>query len=160
MYKVDRSPKVRYLTLEEEYSLRKVLLEREEQIKKRRKKGNDWRDARGYELYPEFDEEESCNYLMPMVLLSINTGLRQGELFHLTWGMVDLVEQSIIISGAVTKNKSSRYIPLNNESLKILNHLFKNKQPDDIYVFTSKNGLPFNNVNKSWLAVLRKGKNI
>lgn len=65
-----------------------------------------------------------------MVLLSINTGLRQGELFNLKWEMVDLAERSIIISGEVTKNSNSRYIPLNNESFKILTqlheqHLFK-----------------------------------
>ncbi|MFA6303233.1 MAG: site-specific integrase [Legionella sp.] len=158
MYKIDRSPKVRYLSLEEESSLRRVLFEREEQFKKKRKNANEWRESRGYTLFPDFDEDESCNYLMPMVLLSINTGLRQGELFHLTWRMVDLAERSIIISGEVTKNSSSRFIPLNNESNKILQNLFKNRQPDDVYVFTSKNGLAFNNVNKSWLAVLKKAK--
>lgn len=158
LFKIDRSPKVRYLSLDEETRLRQALLERDSQLKLERKSANQWRKARGYPLYPDFDEDTPCDYLMPMVLLSINTGLRQGELFHLTWDMVDLVEQSIIISGEVTKNNSSRYIPMNNEAIKIFEQLYKKSDIKEGLVFPSKNSEPFNNVKRSWSSVLKKAK--
>ncbi|MFT4060195.1 MAG: integrase family protein [Legionella sp.] len=74
--KIDRSPKVRYLSIEEESRLRQALLERENKLKHLRKNGNQWREERGYSLLPEFSEDGFCDYLMPMILLSINTGLR------------------------------------------------------------------------------------
>jgi integrase len=158
LFKIDRAPKVRYLSLEEETRLRQVLLERDNQLKQERKSANQWRAERGYPLFPEFDEDEPCDYLMPMVLLSINTGLRQGELFNLTWVMVDVSEQSIIISGEVTKNSSSRYIPLNDEAFKIIAQLYKKRTVKEGLVFPSKNNQPFNNIKRSWSAVLKKAQ--
>jgi integrase len=55
----------------------------------------------------------------------INTGLRQGELFNLKWDMVDLEKRSLILSGEITKNSSSRYIPLNDEAFEIFQKLYK-----------------------------------
>jgi integrase len=104
-FKIDRSPKIRYLSFEEETRLREALMERDNQLRQMRKNGNFWREKRGYDLLPEYSEDDACDYLVPMVLLSINTGLRRGELFHLTWEMVSLSEGSLILSGEITKNK-------------------------------------------------------
>ncbi len=156
LFKIDSSPKVRYLSVEEESRLRQALLERDHQLKQERESANLWRKERGYPLYPEFSEEECCDYLMPMVLLSINTGLRQGELFNLNWGMVCLSEGSIIISGGITKNNNSRYIPLNDEAIKIMQQLYKKSTLKDGLVFPSKDNLPFNNVKRSWTSLLKK----
>ena len=154
--KLDRSPKVRYLSLDEESRLRQALLNRELQLKQERKSANKWREERGYPLFPECAEEEICDYLMPMILLSINTGLRQGELFNLSWDMVNLSEGSLILSGGITKNNSSRYIPLNDEANNIMHQLYKKSALKEGLVFPSKNNQPFNNVNRSWSSVLKK----
>ncbi|WP_058535381.1 site-specific integrase [Legionella saoudiensis] len=158
LFKVDRTPKVRYLSIEEETRLRQVLLERENQLKHQRKNGNQWRENRGYSLLPEFTDDEFCDYLMPMVLLSINTGLRQGELFNLNWEMVDLSEGSIVISGDITKNSNSRYIPLNDEAMNIMKQLYTKSTLKAELVFPSKNNQPFNNVKKSWSSILKKAQ--
>ena len=158
LLKVDRAPKVRYLSLEEETRLRQALLERDNQLKQERKNGNQWREERGYALFPEFSEEEFCDYLMPMVLLSINTGLRQGELFNLNWNMVDLSEGSIILSGDITKNNNSRYIPFNNEAINIMKQLYKKSDLKEGLVFPSKNNQPYNNVKRSWSSILKKAQ--
>jgi len=134
------------------------LLERENQLKLQRKSANQWRNNRNYSLLPEFAEEECCNYLMPMILLSINTGLRQGELFNLKWSMVDLSEGSIILSGNITKNNTSRYIPLNNEAMGLMQNLYKNSALKEGLVFPSKNNQPFNNIKRSWSSVLNKAQ--
>lgn len=91
-----------------------------------------------------------------MVLISINTGLRQGELFHLTWEMIDLQEHSIIIAGQITKNSSSRYIPLNNEAYKIIKQLYEKSNLKKGLVFLSKDNKPFNNIKRSWTTILKK----
>lgn len=158
LLKIDRAPKVRYLSTDEETRLRQALLEREAQLKQKRKSANQWRKDRSYSLLPEFDENEHCDYLLPMVLLSINTGLRQGELFNLTWEMVDISERSIIISGRITKNNSSRYIPLNEEAFKIIKRLYEKNAFKGGLVFSSKNNLPFNNIKRSWSSVLKKAQ--
>lgn len=134
------------------------MLERENQLKLQRKSANQWRNNRNYSLLPEFAEEECCNYLMPMILLSINTGLRQGELFNLKWSMVDLSEGSIILSGNITKNNTSRYIPLNNEAMGLMQNLYKNSALKEGLVFPSKNNQPFNNIKRSWSSVLNKAQ--
>jgi integrase len=156
--KIDRAPKVRYLSFDEEKSLRKALLEREEQLKQDRRRGNEWRQTRGYDLLPECEGEVFCDYLAPMVLISINTGLRQGELFHLTWEMIDLKERSIIISGQITKNSSSRYIPLNNEAYKIIKQLYEKSNSKKGLVFLSKDNKPFNNIKRSWTTILKRAQ--
>lgn len=156
LFKIDRAPKVRYLSIEEETRLRQVLLEREYQLKERRKSANQWRKERKYELYPEAMDNEPYDHLMPMVLLSINTGLRQGELFNLKWDMVNLSGGSLILSGDVTKNSCSRYIPLNNESHQIIQKLYRKSDLKEGLVFPSKNNQPFNNIKRSWSSVLKK----
>lgn len=156
--KIDRAPKVRYLSFDEERNLRQALFERDEKLKQDRKRGNEWRQARGYDLLPEYEENELCDYLAPMVLISINTGLRQGELFHLTWEMIDLQERSIIIAGEITKNSSSRYIPLNDEAYKIIKQLYKKSNVTKGLVFPSKDNKPFNNIKRSWTTILKKAQ--
>ncbi len=153
--KIDQSPKIRYLSQDEEQRLRTALIERETQLKNSRTKGNQWRLERGYHLLPEFDNEQCADHLMPMVLFSINTGLRQGELFNLKWNMVDLEKNSLFIDGDITKNNSSRYIPLNDEAGKILKHLYNISLKEGL-VFPSKDNKPFNTVKRSWSTILKK----
>ncbi len=156
--KIDRSPKVRYLSVEEETRLRQTLIEREHQLKQERINANQWRADREYPLYPEFSVDDFCDHLMPMVLLSINTGLRQGELFHLEWSMVNLSEGSLILAGGITKNSSSRYIPLNDEAKHIIQRIYNKSVIKEGLVFPSKNNQPFNNIKRSWSSVLKKAQ--
>ncbi len=156
--KIDRSPKVRYLSVEEETRLRQTLLQREHQLKQERINANQWRADREYPLYPEFADDDFCDHLMPMVLLSINTGLRQGELFHLNWEMVNLSEGSLILAGGITKNSSSRYIPLNDEAKHVMQCLYNKSVLKEGLVFPSKNNQPFNNIKRSWSSVLIKAQ--
>lgn len=155
--KIDQSPKVRYLSQEEETQLRLALAEREAELKKARVQANEWRLERGYAPLDEFDEKQYYDHLMPMVLISINTGLRQGELFNLAWNMVDLNQKSLIVTGDITKNSSSRYIPLNDEVLAVFKKLYENGDNNGL-VFPSKDNKPFNTVKRSWGTLLKKAK--
>ena len=77
--KTDRSPVVRYLSDEEEKRLRDALIRREHKMKKARASANRWRKERGYRTEPELTERYFADHLRPMVLLSLNTGIRRAN---------------------------------------------------------------------------------
>lgn len=53
LLRTDRKAKIRYLTEQEEISLREALLKREHRIRHERDQFNYWRNERGYSLYPD-----------------------------------------------------------------------------------------------------------
>lgn len=93
----------------------------------------------------------------PMILLSINTGLRQGELFSLRWDNVNLEQAMLTIEGAYAKSGKTRHIPLNTEALNTLKTWRKQTSGNGI-VFSSKDGKPFDNVKKAWAGILAEAK--
>lgn len=56
-------------------------------------------------------EHPFADYLKPLVLLSLNTGARQGELFRLHWNDIDFDRKSmaLVMRG---KRKSLRHLPI------------------------------------------------
>ena len=60
-------------------------------------------------------------YLKPLILIAIETGLRQGELVKLMWCDVDLEIRLLKVRD--TKNGEDRVVPLSNKSLSILQSL-------------------------------------
>jgi len=46
--------------------------------------------------------------------------MRQGELFSLEWGDVDLEHRHVVIRGCNAKSGGTRFIPLNSEVLTVL----------------------------------------
>lgn len=72
--------------------------------------------------------------------------------------MINLSERSLILGGEITKNSSSRYIPLNDEAYNLLNQLYNKSDLKNGLVFPSKNNQPFNHVKRSWASVLEKAE--
>lgn len=152
---VDDTPTVRYLDKDEESRLRSALLERDERIKVERDKANEWRRMRGYGELPSLRAAAFADHLRPMVLLSMNTGLRRGELFQLTWRCVDFDNAQLAVIGRTAKRFKTRYIPLNKETLAVLRG-WKSQQADiNGLVFPGKDGKSLNNIKKAWAGLLR-----
>lgn len=151
--KTDKHAKVRYLSLDEEQLLREAMLLREERIKKSRESANEWREERNHDLYPDLKNVTFADYLQPMVLLAMNTGMRRGELFDLTWNDVSFSARVLTVSGAVAKSGSTRHIPLNKEALDILQEWYKQSDKRGL-VFPSKNGGRFTHIKKSWSGLI------
>lgn len=148
--KVDRSPNVRYLSEEEEQRLRLALDVREARAREDRVKGNQWRAERGYELYPAINHLSFVDYLKPLVLLSLNTGARKGELFRLHWEDIDLDRKSLALVMRGKRKSHTRHIPLNKEAFQTLKAWRSIRPLADKLVFTSKNGEKMDNVQTSW----------
>jgi integrase len=114
--KLDNSSRIRFLSSEEELRLRKALDEREQELRRGRDSGNLWRQKRRYTQLPDV----LGDYLKPMVLLALNTGMRRGELFSLRWEDVDFDRKQLVVRGEKAKSGHSRYLPLNSEAYSIL----------------------------------------
>jgi len=143
---------VRYLSFDEAKQLRQALADRDISHAEARSRGNAHRAERGYELMPEVTGY--FDHITPMVLLSLNTGMRQGELFTLAWEQTDLQRRTITVLASHSKGNSTRAIPLNAEALAVMQAI----QPAGAagLVFKSPiSGGRFNNVKKAWAEVTK-----
>lgn len=157
LLKSDRSIKVRFLSPDEEQRLRETAIAREVKIKAERNKANQWRRERGYELFPDLDQYQFADHLRPMILLSINTGLRRGELFSLRWENVSFDRAMLTIEGTYAKSGKTRHIPLNSEALHVLKSWRPQINNSDL-LFPNKDGNPFDTVKKSWGNLIKSAK--
>lgn len=151
--KVDHHTQVRYLTEGEETALRQALGARETRLREERQSANAWRQVRRYPLLPDLSAAPFADHLKPMVLLSLNTGLRQGELFGLTWDAVSLERAHLTIHGHNAKSGRTRHIPLNAEALETVK-LWRGEEAEGL-VFAGKDGKTFDSVRKAWAGVLQ-----
>jgi integrase len=76
-------------------------------------------------------------------LLSINTGLREAELYYLKWQDIDFERGEIIIIAEHSKNRQSRRIPMNQTCRSILAAL--HQAP------VHPSGRVFGQLNPAWL---------
>jgi len=156
--RVDRSPKVRYLTDAEDKRLCAALEKRDAQLKDDRKRGNEFRTKRGYSLYPDLSKNRFADRLEPMIILSLKTGMRKGEVFDLEWSDVDLKRKTLTVRGENSKSSQTRHIPLSPSALDVLKSWKKQSSNDVARVFPSDSGDRLNNVKKSWTSLLKKAK--
>jgi len=156
--KADSNLKIRYLSKNEEQRLRAALDQREETMKCHRDSGNQWREQRNIDPMRNFNTVAFCDHIKPMVLLSMNTGMRRGEVFSLKWQNIDFNLKQLTIEGTNTKSRKARYIPLNNEAYNTLLLWQSQLQVHAEYVFVNKNNQPFKDVKKAWKALLVKAE--
>lgn len=147
--KIAEKNRVRYLSTDEEKRLREALDAREQRLRDERASANGWRAERNYELLPDLSNLPYADYLKPMVLLTMNTGLRRGELFRLKWA--DVVNDDTL-TVQQSKSGKARHIPLNSEARTVLRDW--RATGTQTYVFESAAGRPFDNVKKSWANII------
>jgi integrase len=152
--KADNNGKIRYLTIAEEKRLREALDRREARIRAERASANEWRSKRGYASLPTLWDWAYADHLKPMVLLSINTGLRRGELFKLTWDNVSFHTKTLTVEGSTAKSGKTRHVPMNAEVLEILRK-WKAQGIGTGLVFPGKDGAPMDNIQTSWEGLLK-----
>lgn len=154
--KVDSAGKVRFLDDAEELRLLQALDVREERMRAERDSCNAWRKVREYPPLQDLRAVTFVDYLKPMVIVSINTGLRWGELTGLIWSDIDLKRSILTVRGDVAKSSKTRHVPLNSVVLKLLKEW--QKQSCGTLVFPGKEGKPRNNVKSAWKTLLDAAK--
>jgi len=151
--RTEGSSRARYLAVAEESALRKALLERDQRLRENRANGNAWRRARHQAMLPDLSTAAFADYLQPMVLLSLNTGLRRGEVLQLSWADIDLLQRKLVVRGDNAKSGKTRYVPLNDEALETLQHWRSGTESTE-WVFPGRDGERMLAIKTSWNGVL------
>lgn len=100
-----------------------------------------------------------------LYVVTLNTGLRLGEILGLQWDKVDFVNGQIVVSRSLgrsglkhtTKTHKSRFIPMNSKVKTILEKRCKERLNDQ-FVFTESNGshLDYNHVTERHFMVAQR----
>lgn len=157
--KTEHDPIIRYLDFKEEGTLRKILKERDAALKAARYRTILHRMKRNLAPLTDLNKHAYADYLHPMIVLSINTGIRRGELFNLTWDDVDFERATLIAKTSKSKKHHSkaRYIPLNSEALEVLKAWRSQSTKQQNYIFVNhETGKPFTTIKKVWKNVKDK----
>lgn len=155
--KVDSKGQVRYLISDESKRLREALDSRQDEARAERERANKWRADRKKEQMPDFQSLTFTDHLKPMVIVSLNTGVRRGELFDLKWPSVNFTTKTITIIGDTTKTIETRHIPMNQESLATLK-AWKEQSSEVGYVFPGQGGERMDDVKSAWLRLLERAQ--
>ncbi len=162
-YKEKRIHLVKPATINRELSCLKTLFNKAIEWEKLElnpmKKVKLWKENNQRVRYLEKEEIkrllENCpDYLKPIVLVALNTGMRQGEILNLEWPDIDFHQELIYINDS--KSGEPRKIPMNSITLAALGQ--RKKGRGSSYVFSNKEGEPFRKVYKGFKAALRRAE--
>ena len=148
--RIDRRPRVRFLDASEEARLREAMRARDVEMRAIREAWNARRSARHDELLPP--RSQFGDHLTPAVILTMNTGLRRGELLKLVWSSVDFDRRLLTVYGGTAKNRQTRHIPLNDEALTMLTR-WREQSPEGPRVFGAVSSF-----NTAWPHLLERAK--
>ena len=149
--------RVRYLTAEEEARLREALAKREAARRASRDRHNAWHAERGSEGRAQWPKNGFTDHLAPLVLVAMNTGLRRGELFGLSWADVNLPGKLLTVTAGNAKSRKARHVPLNAEAADVLTR-WKRQGSKSGLVFPGAGGGRMTNINKSWAGLTADAK--
>ena len=147
--KVPKEHRVRYLSDQERERLLEALSDRDKDKARSRHSGNVYSLARGRETLPEITGY--ADYLTPLVLLTMNTGLRRGEVLSLKWDQVQLGSNPLVtVTASYAKSNKTRHIPLNSEAVAVLKK-WKAQGSGEGWVFPNPNtGHRIQKLRRSW----------
>lgn len=92
-------------------------------------------------------------YLKPIVVCALQTGMRRGEIFNLKWSNIDFDYGFIEL--LETKSGKSRKIPISESLMKVLNNIERVSE----YVFVNpETNKPYNDIKKAWASALKRAK--
>lgn len=94
--------------------------------------------------------EAARDYLKPIIICALDTGMRRAEILTLKWADVDLEGHRITLSALNTKTLRSRVVPISQRLLVELRNLWDKHDEDESRVF----GL--SEVKRTWTAACKK----
>jgi integrase len=100
--------------------------------------------------------ESKSPYLYCIVLMSLTTGARQGEILNLEWRHIDFENQIAYIKQS--KNGRPRSIALSPPMVAELKLLHQNRNPQKPIVFTSKTAFGKVDIKKAWQEALKRAE--
>ncbi len=147
---------VRFLNVDELKRLLSALDDRNQQAINKRQSANTWRKQRGLGALPEILPHQYADYFTPLVLLTIHTGLRRGELFQLKWRDIDFTHNRLTVRAANAKSNKTRHIPLNTNAVTLLMSWKETCSKDNELVFPSPTGGMLTTIKTAWSGLVQK----
>jgi integrase len=92
--------------------------------------------------------------LYPIVVLAIATGMRRGELMHLSWRQIDFTRNTITLHE--TKNGERHAVPLVGLARELLDDLHDNRRSDTDLVFPSAVVAKPIDITRAWRTAVAK----
>lgn len=102
----------------------------------------------------EFKElyNEASEFLQPILMIAVHTGLRRSEILNLKSSDINLKERYILVRES--KNGEIRHVPINSLLMKTLKSVINNT--DSEYLFVGPTGEPVKSVKQGFWAALRR----
>ncbi len=100
-------------------------------------------------------------HLHDFIVLSLNTGMRSGELLGLEWNRVDLSRRTIYLGASHQKNGKQSNVPVNETAREALLNCARRKAtdcPDSPWVFCNGKGERIASIKKSFATATRIAK--
>jgi hypothetical protein len=152
----DSEQKIRCLDAHDRERLFAVLDEREQGMRTARGGHNQWLADRGLDVMPDFGGE-FIDYFNPIVLVSLYTGARRGNVFGLQWRDIDFNSRFITFRADETKSGTAYRHYMSDTALAVLKAWRGQKSsttPDELIFPSPKTGKRLNNCNSAWEALL------
>lgn len=159
MREEDSKSNIRYLSKDENKRLFAALDARETTIRTERASHNQWCVERKQPLLPDLSQIPFADHLKPIVLISINTGIRRKALFSLLWGDVDFEHKTLILRQETDKTEQDDWrVNLNKIALSTFEK-WRSQSVNiaaDALVFPSpKTNAVMDNCKSAWAGVLK-----
>jgi integrase len=155
----DSVKKVRYLSDDERARLMAALDEREEKIRSKRENHNKWLEEREYDTLPGIKKGAFADYVKPVVILALSTGIRRNSLLSLEWRDVNLAERVIHVRADTAKNDKEYYVPMSDLAFDTLSRWHKQAKrtaPHNLVFPSPKSGKKMCQCDTAWRSLLKK----
>ena len=100
-------------------------------------------------------QAQSASHLQAINLVAYQTGMRQGEILHLTWDRVDFKANVIRLQAEDTKTNEGRLVPLTPDLTDLLRGLYKVRYLYEDHVFLVK-GQSVSSIKTAFNAACRR----
>ncbi|SKA26905.1 integrase [Vibrio cincinnatiensis] len=134
--------RVRYLSKEEEKALLAALTSRDARLRE--------------SLASTAQAGRYVDYLEPLIVMAMHTGLRRGELLTLRWEHISLPNRYLTIRSENAKSKKRRTVPLNDTVFHLLD-AWRAQNPSADFVFVHR-GQPVSFFSYQWRNLLKEAK--
>lgn len=139
--------RIRYLSVSEEAALLDSLKARDARLK-------DEALQRYGKRVQRIVSQHYVDFLEPLIVLALNTGMRKGEMLSLKWSHINMEDRYLTIRSENAKSKNKRTIPLNNTVYTML-QAWHEQNPDTELVF-ERNGKPLDSYQYQWESLLKE----
>lgn len=151
----DSKVKTRYLTADERNRFYAALDKYDERARAARKRTR--QHTKGKHL-PSTEDSAFANFFKPVIILSMNTGIRRHALLSLRWDDVDLNAGTVLLRAENAKSKKSDVLPLNTTALNTLRQWHNQRTEDNPLVFPSSIGTVMRDCKKPFEWLLKEAE--